>query len=239
MRLHYANGSLLEYNGVYLAEGPWPGKAYFDALRRARQRDASTFIDYGFTRPSVISRGPIPQVTGTPNGAQRPAPMPTEAIHPVPPVENQGPAAGATPPEPIPSPTGHPLSLSSFGPVNMVEFVQPLPAVGDHANPAGAAPVTQALATAPAMPAGPSASVQFVPVASAPPMGHAAAAPSSGTAMAATTMTPSGQLPTAASATVPSMPANPFLTNPAATSAANESQADHAAAQVAPGATGR
>ncbi len=39
-QVHYRKGSLLEYNGVYLAEGPWPGKAYFDARRRARARDA-------------------------------------------------------------------------------------------------------------------------------------------------------------------------------------------------------
>ena len=63
MRIHFRKGSLLEYNGVYLAEGPWPGKAQFDALRRARQRDASTYLDYGFTRPSVISRGPSSRVT--------------------------------------------------------------------------------------------------------------------------------------------------------------------------------
>ncbi len=64
MRVHYRKGSLLEYNSVYLAEGPWPGKAYFDALRRARQRDASTFINYGYTRPRVISPGPYEQRTG-------------------------------------------------------------------------------------------------------------------------------------------------------------------------------
>ena len=39
-QVHFRKGSLLEYNGVYLAEGPWPGKAYFDARRRARARDA-------------------------------------------------------------------------------------------------------------------------------------------------------------------------------------------------------
>jgi hypothetical protein len=33
-QLHYRKGSLLEYNGVFLAEGPWPGKAYFDARGR-------------------------------------------------------------------------------------------------------------------------------------------------------------------------------------------------------------
>ena len=38
--VHYRKGSLLEYNNVYLAEGPWPGKAYFDARKRARERDA-------------------------------------------------------------------------------------------------------------------------------------------------------------------------------------------------------
>ena len=58
-QVHFRKGSLLEYNGVYLAEGPWPGKAYFDARRRARAREASTYLDYGFTQPKVISRGPI------------------------------------------------------------------------------------------------------------------------------------------------------------------------------------
>ena len=64
MNVHYRKGSLLEYNGVYLAEGPWPGKAYFDALRGARKRDASMYLDYGFTRPNVISQGPYQQLTG-------------------------------------------------------------------------------------------------------------------------------------------------------------------------------
>ena len=57
--LHLRKGSLLDYNKINLAEGPWPNKAMFDALRRARERDASIYLDYGFTRPRVISRGPI------------------------------------------------------------------------------------------------------------------------------------------------------------------------------------
>lgn len=64
IEVHYRKGSLLEYNGVYLAEGPWPGKAYFDARRRARARDASWYLDYGFTRPNVLSRGPYQQHAG-------------------------------------------------------------------------------------------------------------------------------------------------------------------------------
>ncbi len=60
-QLHFRKGSLLEYNGVFLAEGPWPGKAYFDAHRRARQRDASLYLDYRHSRPGVFSRGAISQ----------------------------------------------------------------------------------------------------------------------------------------------------------------------------------
>jgi len=35
MHVHFRKGSLLEYNGVYLAEGPWPGKAHFDSAGAA------------------------------------------------------------------------------------------------------------------------------------------------------------------------------------------------------------
>lgn len=63
-RLHERKGSLLDYNSVWLSEGPWPGKAYFDALRLARRRDASLQLDYGFTRPNVVSRGAVPQGDG-------------------------------------------------------------------------------------------------------------------------------------------------------------------------------
>jgi len=64
MSVHYRKGSLLEYDGVYLAEGPWPAKAYFDAMRQARKRDAAMYLDYGYTRPNVFSRGPYQQHGG-------------------------------------------------------------------------------------------------------------------------------------------------------------------------------
>ena len=60
IEVHFRKGSLLDYCGVVLQEGPWPAKAYFDALIRARQRDASYYFDYGYSRPHVISRGPTP-----------------------------------------------------------------------------------------------------------------------------------------------------------------------------------
>ena len=87
--VHFRKGSLLEYNNVYLAEGPWPAKAQFDAHRLARQRDASIYLDYGFTRPSVMSQGAIRQngyedgnaesepVEGTPHEAMAPEDVPT------------------------------------------------------------------------------------------------------------------------------------------------------------------
>jgi hypothetical protein len=57
--VHFRKGTLLEYNDIHLSEGAWPGKAYADAMDRARQRDASRYLDYGFTRPGVISRGTL------------------------------------------------------------------------------------------------------------------------------------------------------------------------------------
>ncbi len=95
VQVHYRKGSLLEYNGVYLAEGPWPAKAQFDAYRLARQRDASFFLDYGFTRPRVISQGPYKQFAdGKEPGQQAEAPLTNPA---------EETPTGATP-ETIPSP---------------------------------------------------------------------------------------------------------------------------------------
>jgi outer membrane protein TolC len=61
MGVHYRKGSLLDYDDVYLTEGAWPAKAYFDAMRQARKRDAALYMDYGYTRPNVVSQGPVPQ----------------------------------------------------------------------------------------------------------------------------------------------------------------------------------
>lgn len=67
-QVHLRKNSLLEYNGVYMAEGPWADKAYFDARKRARERDAGLFVNYGYARPNVISRGPVSQNYGRDNG---------------------------------------------------------------------------------------------------------------------------------------------------------------------------
>lgn len=69
--VHYRKGSLLEYNSVMLAEGPWPTKSYFDAEKRARERDGGFYFNYGFSRPAVVSRGSASSVqdfSSTTNG---------------------------------------------------------------------------------------------------------------------------------------------------------------------------
>jgi len=111
-QLHFRKGSLLEYNGVFLAEGPWPGKAYFDAHRRARQRDASLYLDYGHSRPGVFSRGPISQSFESVGADARPRqlpPMDPATRQDELPAKEELPASPdgatpATPPELIPTP---------------------------------------------------------------------------------------------------------------------------------------
>jgi outer membrane protein TolC len=95
LNIHFRKGSLLEYNNVYLAEGPWPGKAYFDARKRARERDAGIYLDYGFTRPRVISRGEYPQFMDSTQGYGED--MPAEGI--------PTPAGQQDPDDPLDGPT--------------------------------------------------------------------------------------------------------------------------------------
>lgn len=166
--LHYRKGSLLEYNGVYLMEGPWPQKAYFDALRRARARDAGIYLDYGMTNPPVFSRGaynqhaarsegqvkevpPRPQEqesseeSGIPDEGPEvlPAPAPENVEIPQPQASETGPtAAGSN--TPVPSPVMH-----ATGPIpDEKGLTSPVPAsFTDQAHPAkGRGEVTGRLA---------------------------------------------------------------------------------------------
>ncbi len=130
--VHLRKGSLLEYNGVYLSEGPWPGKAYFDARRRARARDAAHTLNYGLTLPRVISRGPVNQGAdsgglgggnardGQPGAGPpregRPEPVPTPAPAPesvpVPPAPMPA-AANADPTSAPHEPVANPSSVEA------------------------------------------------------------------------------------------------------------------------------
>jgi hypothetical protein len=87
MNAQLARGSLLDYNGVYLAEGPWPGKAYADAADHARHWRVGR-VNYCKTVPGLAARGayeqqmltPAPPVeeirSGEPTPAGEPLPMP-------------------------------------------------------------------------------------------------------------------------------------------------------------------
>lgn len=72
VNVHYLKGSLLDLNSVSLQEGQWVDKAYWDAQERAREREAGIYMDYGYTRPSVVSRGPVEAGTLTEGNLARP-----------------------------------------------------------------------------------------------------------------------------------------------------------------------
>jgi hypothetical protein len=141
MQVHYRKGSLLEYDGVRLAEGPWPKKAYFDALRLARQRDASLYLDYGMTLPNVISRGPVNQdATPLPSDA-----TPGELVPTVAPVE----APAEAPAEELPPPSDQPLEAPGE------RLQSPLLPTGEPAAPTPLRSVRMPSDTAGTQPAGP------------------------------------------------------------------------------------
>ena len=56
--VHFQKGSLLDYCGVALAEGPWPTKAYYDAAERERLRGRPRPINYALDNPPLVSQGP-------------------------------------------------------------------------------------------------------------------------------------------------------------------------------------
>lgn len=55
--VYFEKGTLLDYCGVSLAEGPSPAKAYIDAARRERNRLGSA-VDYRMRRALIVSEGP-------------------------------------------------------------------------------------------------------------------------------------------------------------------------------------
>ena len=120
MLVHARKGSLLEYNGVFLAEGPWPAKAYYDARRRARARDSGMYMDYGVSRPAVFSTGAFPQFQDTDGTAGHTAGTPTEAEQITTPPQGQTapPSEKQELPAPMPGPAARkagPRAVTSNG----------------------------------------------------------------------------------------------------------------------------
>lgn len=92
--VHYARGTLLDYNGIFLTEGPSPLQAYQDAQRMS-QRVRPAHLNYGFT-PPVISTQPLMQATLPPIGS-------TPVIQSLPEVMPATPP-GNPPAKPLPEP---------------------------------------------------------------------------------------------------------------------------------------
>ncbi|HZZ30298.1 MAG TPA: hypothetical protein VFE46_20030, partial [Pirellulales bacterium] len=128
--VHYRKGSLLEYNGVYLAEGPWPAKAYFDAKRRARARDAGLYLDYGFSRPAVFSTGPFPQFQNSDGTAGHAGGQPVEAA-------GEGISTPAPQPEMVPNKQELPAPMPGPAATRPGSRYSP---VGNNPTPAAAVP---------------------------------------------------------------------------------------------------
>lgn len=61
--IHRRKGTILAYCNVCMGEGPWADKAYHDASENARRRGASRYVDYGWSRPEVISLGAMQPTT--------------------------------------------------------------------------------------------------------------------------------------------------------------------------------
>jgi len=109
--VHFEKGTLLDYCGVMLAEGPWPDKAYVDAGRRERFRGRPRPLNYVLDHPPVVSRGPQPPPHRytVPSGVK---PLPDEPIPEMPALKELFDAPPSPPlrlPEtsPEPSPTGN------------------------------------------------------------------------------------------------------------------------------------
>jgi outer membrane protein TolC len=136
--VHFRKGSLLEYNNIELAEGNWPHKAYWDALGLARQRDASYYLNYGWTRPDVVSQGPVDQGMG--RGMVIEGEVPAEMIPtPQPTPAGPAPAKGQAAPEMLPMPDAGPAPNAAPAP-------ELGPVTGGPSGPILNAPIVRAAA---------------------------------------------------------------------------------------------
>ncbi len=59
--VHFAKGTLLDYDGVYLSEGGWPRAAHADAARREQLRGRSVPLNYASANAPRVSHGPYEQ----------------------------------------------------------------------------------------------------------------------------------------------------------------------------------
>jgi hypothetical protein len=125
--VHFVKGTLLDYDGIALAEGPWPDKAYHDAAERDASRSKPRPLNYASSKAPVVSNGPFDQ-----HPAEGASTEPVDAMSTNPFRDDRDDEIRLTPPA-NDSPTNGPtLELN----------VEPLPTPGAAATdmPMGAAP---------------------------------------------------------------------------------------------------
>jgi len=80
--VHFAKGTLLDYDGVYLSEGGWVGQAYGDAAEKGRRRGKRVALNYASSCAPIVSRGTHQQRLDkfTVQGEPLPEGIPMESI---------------------------------------------------------------------------------------------------------------------------------------------------------------
>jgi len=82
--VHFAKGTMLAYDGVYLSEGGWPQMAYQDAAERNRLRGQRRALNYASAKAPRVSHGPYEQQLDEIAPLETtPTSEPTEATEPV------------------------------------------------------------------------------------------------------------------------------------------------------------
>jgi hypothetical protein len=130
--VHFVKGTLLEYDGVYLAEGPWPAAAYHDAAEREASRSRPVPLNYASSKSPAVAAcmqhpGEPAVFPGAATGPILEEPLPLQA-----PGTNQGPVT--QPPAIQPSPTPE-------------EGVLPAPPTGEEDGSAVVDPTTDVTPT--------------------------------------------------------------------------------------------
>ena len=81
--VHFAKGTLLDYDDVYLSEGGWPQMAYQDAAERNRLRGEHRPLNYASAKAPRVSYGAYEQQADDDPQRKTPAEEPTEATKPL------------------------------------------------------------------------------------------------------------------------------------------------------------
>jgi outer membrane protein TolC len=140
--VHFVKGTLLEYDGVYLAEGPWCPAAYGDAAKLEASRSQPVPLNYASSKSPAVSRGPYAQHPGEPavfpdqaTGPVLEEPLPLEA-----PASIQGPVTPPPANQPSATPEEGILPAPPAGEEDGSAFVDPTtdvnPARYDESPPA-------------------------------------------------------------------------------------------------------